>query len=278
MLGLLALVFLLVSPVLSASGAKSHAVQCLVNLQQLMRAMTLYTTDHAGLFPPNPDDANTLPGHNWCPGNAGPGGPQEFNPDLLADIARCLVAPYLGGELQVFRCTSDPRTGVYRGTDLAKQGQIIPAVRSLAMNGAVGSICPGFDNAGGHQGVPTLSVNGPWLDNSHAHRRNRPWRTYGNTAEVVAPVPASLWVLIEEDPSSLNDGAFAFGMNHAEWLDWPGTAHDFCGAMAFADGHSELHKWKDSRTRILGGMVSRRVVPGSEDWVWLSERTSARVP
>lgn len=274
-LGMLALLAVTLAPMRAAPLAKSRAIQCLANLGQLMRAMTLYTADNNGFFPPNPDDGNMTPGHNWCGGVAGPSAPQEFNPDTLSDPSVSLLAPYVGQDVAVFRCTLDPRTGQYTGTDPNKRGTIVPCARSISMNGAVGTICPAFEGFG-HNGRPTLSVNGPWLDNNHNHRRNKPWRTFGRTTDVIGPVPAQLWVLIEEDPASVNDGAFAVGMNQAQWLDWPSSLHDFGGCVGFADGHTELHKWTDVRTRVTSGNVSRLEVPGSNDWLWLSERTSAR--
>jgi prepilin-type processing-associated H-X9-DG protein len=276
-LGMLALLAITLFPAHAAANAKSRAIQCLANLGQVMRAVTLYTGDNAGFYPPNPDDGNLIPGHNWCPGWAGPDGSEEFNPDILADPTRCLVYPYLGTDVSLFRCPSDPRVGIYRGTDPARQGTRVSAARTISMNQAVGTICPSFDSGGGHAGKPTLSVNGPWLDNQASHRRNRPWRTYGRTSEVVAPAPARLWVIIEEDPYSVNDASFGFGMNSAQWVDYPGTAHDLGGGMAFADGHAEFHKWMDNRTRVISGnLLSLMSVPGSKDWLWLSQRTSAR--
>ncbi len=38
-------------------------------------AMTMYTHDNHDLFPPNPDDGNTVPGHEWVAGQAGGGMP-----------------------------------------------------------------------------------------------------------------------------------------------------------------------------------------------------------
>ena len=35
----------------------------------------------------------------------------------------------------------------------------------------------------------------------------------------------------------------------ADRIDWPGTWHDMANGFAFA-GHSEIHKWIDSRTRV----------------------------
>ena len=95
--------------------------------------------------------------------------------------------------------------------------------------------------------------------------------------DFVDPGPASTWVLLDEDADSLNDAGFAVGMMTAEWIDWPGTYHNFACGFAFADGHSEVHKWKDGRTKVIKGNVSRKPVPGSVDYQWISQRTSARI-
>src|SRR6266498_1206765 len=84
----LALIGLLTLVLLSAradSRPKSQSVRCMDNLRQVMGAIMMYTRDNHDLFPPNPGDANTIPGHNWCQGTAGVGGSAQFNPDLLAD-------------------------------------------------------------------------------------------------------------------------------------------------------------------------------------------------
>ena len=90
------------------------------------------------------------------------------------------------------------------------------------------------------------------------------------------PGPAKTWVLLDEDYYSLNDAGFAVGMVGAEWIDWPGTYHNNACGFAFADGHSEIHKWLEGSTKVIRGNVSRKTVPGSRDWAWIAERTSAR--
>lgn len=271
--GVLVLLLLVLIPAQADSRSKSQGIRCLDNLRQVMNAFMLYTRDNHDLFPPNPDDGNIVIGHNWCPGSAGVGQSAEFNPDLIG--SRCLLMPYVNTNVSLFRCTADLRMGTYQGADPAKIGTKVPAARSISMNQAVGTICPSFNAGGGHSGAPTLSVNGPWLDNSHNHRRNSPYRTYGKLADIVVPGPASLWVIMEEDPYSLNDGGFAFGMNVAEWIGFPSTLHGMSGVIAFADSHVELHKWVNQTTRVPQP-IGRVAVPGSADWVWLKERTSAR--
>ncbi|MFO1513745.1 MAG: hypothetical protein U1F83_12645 [Verrucomicrobiota bacterium] len=275
MVAVLGLLLFVLIPAQADSRTKTRSVRCLDNQRQIMAAFLMYTHDNHDLFPPNPDDGNTVVGHNWCPGLAGAGGSAEFNPDLLADLQRCLIASYLNTNVSLFRCTADLRVGAYQGTDPAKLGTKVSAARSISMNQAVGTICPSFDTSGIHSGKPVLSVNGPWLDNSHGHHRNSPYRTYGRLGDVVLPGPAGLWIVTEEDPRSINDGGFAIGMNTAEWIDFVSTQHGMAGVLGFADGHVELHRWSDQRTRVPAVLV-RVPVPGSADWAWLRDRTSAR--
>ncbi|TAK97597.1 MAG: prepilin-type N-terminal cleavage/methylation domain-containing protein [Verrucomicrobia bacterium] len=271
-IGILAAMLL---PAFSRAKGRAQGTLCLSNGRQMMTALMLYTADHHDLFPPNPDDGNTVPGHNWCAGQAGRGGPEEFNPDVLKDPNRTLLTAYLSGNVAIFRCPADKRSGVYQGSDPAFAGKTVPAARSFAMSQAVGTICPGYDaQPGTHSGVPTLSVNGPWLNNHFNHRRNSPWATYGKVSAIGAPGPAMLWVLVDEDVNGLNDAAFSFGMESPAWFDAPGTYHAGACGFAFADGHSETHQWfSKSEKRAGGGAITD---PNDRrDWEWMRERTSA---
>ena len=266
------LLFVLI-PAQADSRTKTRGVRCLDNLRQITAAILMYTRDNHDFFPPNPDDGNTNPGHNWCPGQAGVGGPAEFNSDLLADLQRCLIARYLNTNASLFRCTADLRVGPYQGSDPAKLGKRVPAARSVSMNLAVGTICPFFDAGGGHSGKPVYSVNGSWFDGAHSHRRNSPYRTYGRLSDVILPGPAGLFLVAEEDPTSINDGGFSFSMA-PEWIDFPSLQHGMSGVVSFADGHVELHHWVDQTTRVPVP-IGRRAAGGT-DWAWLRDRTSAR--
>ena len=235
-IGILAALLL---PVLSKAKSRARGASCLNNGKQMMTAMISYTTDNRDYFPPNPDDGNKVAGHNWVGGQAGVGGPDEFNPDVLKDPNRSMLVSYLASVVSVFRCPEDRRQGIYQGSNPAFIGQTVPSARTFSMSQAVGTICPAFDaDPGQHEGAPTMSVNGPWLNNQQTHRRNSPWRTFGKTTDTGAPGPSSLWVLVDEDPWGLNDAAFAFGMEEpARWFDFPGTYHNGGCGFAFADGH-----------------------------------------
>jgi prepilin-type N-terminal cleavage/methylation domain-containing protein/prepilin-type processing-associated H-X9-DG protein len=274
-IGVIGILAALLFPALSKGKQKAQGVYCLNNCKQLMTAMTLYTSDYHDFFPPNPDDGNEIPGYNWCSGDAGRGHRAEFNPDLLVDPNRCLLAPYVSGTAAIFHCPGDTRTGLYQGANPALLGKTVPAARTFSMSQAVGTIDPGFDKVRkAHSGVPNLPVNGPWLNNLANHRRDSPWLTYGKLSTIGAPGPSMLWVLVDEDVNNLNDAAFAFGMEHPEWLDAPGTYHNGGCGFAFADGHSESHRWFSTGSK-RGHRAPMASPQDLKDWQWMRERTSA---
>ena len=273
-IAIIAILAALLLPALSRAKAKAQGAYCLNNLKQMMTAMTVYTGDNHDFFPPNPDDGNTRPGYNWCSGEAGIGQPQEFDPDVVKDPTRSLLINYLGNNVALFHCPSDRRQGKYQGTDPALAGQTVPAARTYSMSQAVGTIDPGFDATGqpghgDHSGIPNLPVNGPWLNSMGNHHRSQPWATYGKASSIGAPGPSMLWVLVDENASGLNDAAFAFGMEEPEWWDAPGSYHVSACGFAFADGHSEIHKWI--------AKPHDHASANEADWSWMQQRTSARV-
>jgi hypothetical protein len=62
---------------------------------------------------------------------------------------------------------------------------------------------------------------------------------------MVKPAPANLWIIIDENPDSVNDAAFAVAMGSptravTTWQDGPATYHCVGCGFSFADGHSEI--------------------------------------
>ena len=263
-IAIIAILAALLLPVLSRVKLKAQGIYCMNNGRQMMLAIHLYTGDYQELYPPNPDDGNTTPGYNWCPGQAGPGGAEEFNSDILADQSRALLAPYTGKNVAIYKCPGDKRTG--RSTAPSTLGQKVPAARTFSMSQAVGT--DPYPPSNGQ-----LAVNGPWLDGTHVHHRTGPWYTYGKTTAVIKPGPAGLFVLLDENARSINDAGFAVSMVESVFKDGPGSYHCSACGLAFADGHSEIHKWKDPRTIAWSG--AGVYTPPNPDVTWLQERTSA---
>jgi prepilin-type N-terminal cleavage/methylation domain-containing protein/prepilin-type processing-associated H-X9-DG protein len=263
-------------PALAKAKTKSQGIFCMNNGSQMMKAIHLYTGDFNEWLPPNPDDGNTIPGHNWCPGQAGRGGGEEFNTDILKDRKYSLLAPYLGFTAVPFKCPADKRTGKYQGTNSALRGTTVPAARTFSMSQAVGTN-PDINQS-------RAPVNGPWLDGQHNHIANTRWYCFGKMTDFNQPGPANTFILVDEDDRSLNDGGFAtmgpppLSSNWASYpevmIDWPGYYHNRACGFAFADGHSEIHKWVDART-LLGVNVNRQTQKGNLDIRWMAEHTSA---
>jgi len=144
-------------------------------------------------------------------------------------------------------------------------GQKVPRIRSLSMNCWVGG--PGWDSSG------------PWTPNSRAG-----WVTYLKQSEMVSPGPAGTFVLLDEREDSINDGYFVVDMagypnqpNRWKIVDYPASDHNNAGGMSFADGHSEIRKWKDPRTVPRVSTADRPLdqpSPGNQDVLFMQERTT----
>jgi len=274
-IAIIAILAAMLLPALTKAKAKAQGIYCMNSGKQSMLAVSMYTADNDDWLPPNEDSSGAPAGHVWCIGDAGVAGAAEFNPDIITDPSRMLLAPYVGRNVTILKCAADKRSGRYQGSDSSMAGKTVPSARTFSMNQAVGTACANFIAGSGHGGK-FAAVNGPWLDNSHSHRRNSPYLTFGKMSDFTKIGPALVWVFVDEDEYSLNDGGFGFGMNVAEWIDFPGTYHNNACGFAFADGHSEIHKWRDGRTKVIGGNVGRRAVPGSVDWQWMKDHTSTR--
>jgi len=260
----------LLLPALSKAKTKTQGIMCMNNGNQLIKAMNMYTHDYNDFLPPNPDDGNMTAYYNWCCGSAGVGQSQEYNSDVLLDPKMNLLVPYTGGSTAIYHCPADKRPNkLYQGTDPAKKGTKVPPARTFSMSQAVGT--------NPYTRGCRAPVDGPWLDGNHTHTANKTWFCYGRLADMIRPGPSSTFILVDEDATSLNDAAFAtVGPKQPPlWSmpDGPGTYHNMACGFAFGDGHSEVHKWKDARTKwSYGGSRAN-----DQDIWWISTHSSALV-
>jgi prepilin-type N-terminal cleavage/methylation domain-containing protein/prepilin-type processing-associated H-X9-DG protein len=280
-IAIIAILAALLLPALGKAKAKTQRVYCMNNMNQMMKACFMYGGDNRDLLPPNPDDSNTVGGHNWVSGDVSGGMPpgQDDQPGMtdpfnLTSPNLCLIAIYLGQSTGPWKCPSDPRFGPYGGPDPTQKGIVIPTVRSVSCNQGFGTICPVFNETygGGHGGAPSMSTNGPWLDGNHSHHRDQPYATFGRFSDFGFCPASEIFAHDDENPWSINDGALAISAAIPRQVDWPTDFHQNGCGFSFADGHAEVHQWKSDFYHVYGdGLSDYDAKPGSlhyADWYW----------
>jgi prepilin-type processing-associated H-X9-DG protein len=131
-----------------------------------------------------------------------------------------------------------------------------------------------------------------WLGyNSEAWEGPKGSIVYKKISEMVIPSPSGIWVVLDEREDSINDGWFAVSLRGAPpargaapdpaayiIIDVPASYHAGAAGFAFADGHSEIHKWRDQRTMpvLKRGLDTALGVPSpnNPDVAWLHEHSS----
>jgi prepilin-type processing-associated H-X9-DG protein len=104
-------------------------------------------------------------------------------------------------------------------------------------------------------------------------------RIFRKLAELTGPSPSMAWVLIDENPCSINDGFFVCDPAVPEWIDVPASYHSGGGGLSFADGHAEMKKWQDPQV-LSCNSLPRPVPPdaNARDLAWLLVRSSSLTP
>ncbi|MDB6065235.1 MAG: hypothetical protein JWR26_1443 [Pedosphaera sp.] len=257
----------LLLPALNRAKQKAQGIQCMNNLRQIMFGWKMYGDDFNGIFPANCAYATTAP--NWCGGAMNYGNSDNTNTAILLDAARSEIGAYLKNAA-VYRCPSD------RSCFNGRAGA--PRVRSYSMSQAVGPTENGTDHTGTH-------ISGSWLPSTSA---GGSYQVYirENDLNQSSLQPSDLWVLLDEHPDSINDAAFAVQMpvNPAQtfFIDMPSKAHNNACGFAFADGHSEIHKWTRPDVipnPVYAGNIGDRAnaAANDRDVLWLAKHTSAPV-
>lgn len=246
-------------PAMAKAKAKAQGIMCLSNTKQLLLAWRLYADDYNDRVPPNEDNQQGGWVRGWLTFGADPD-----NTNILyliqenyAKLAKYTQTP------GVYKDPADRSTVRIGGKSYAR-------VRSLAMNQAVGTK------------LNNQPIDGSWLTGSYDQNTyaKGPYRTYPTLASMVDPAPANLWVLIDEHPDSINDGGFAVSMAASTtWIDYSANYHNEAGGLSFADGHSEIHKWRSGtlqKPKYTGDLSGMRQRANNPDVFWLQQRTSAR--
>jgi prepilin-type processing-associated H-X9-DG protein len=101
-------------------------------------------------------------------------------------------------------------------------------------------------------------------------------RNFFKDTEITQPGPSMTYVLIDENEKSINDAFFVCDPTQPNWWqDVPATRHGNAGGLSFADGHSEIKRWRDKyvlNPPVLNGFPGD---PNSGDSAWLEQRATS---
>ncbi len=114
-----------------------------------------------------------------------------------------------------------------------------------------------------------------------------PWTIYKKASDLINPIPARLWLMLDENPDSINDASFAVDMSYqganAAWVSGPSMLHNGGCSFSFADGHGELKAWTDRRTvtrpmatTYTASFPFGLIQPYNPDIQWVQDRTTVR--
>jgi prepilin-type processing-associated H-X9-DG protein len=237
-IAIIAILAAMLLPALTKARIKAQGISCLSNLRQLQLAWAMYPDDHSQKLVPN-GDGHGSPG--WVDGWLMTA-TDATNINLLK-TPRGLLWEY-NKSLGIYKCPADKSTARFGSTD-------IPRVRSVAMNG---------------------SMNGTgWYNAQEAGK----FFTFQKVSDIVRPNPTKAFVFLDEHPESIDDGYFLVDLEHkANLVNSPANYHSGAGGLSFADGHSEIKKWKDPDTLAVH-IPANPVAP--TDVPWLQARGSAPI-
>jgi prepilin-type N-terminal cleavage/methylation domain-containing protein len=249
----------LLLPALAKAKTKAQGIMCMNNTRQVMLAWHMYQLDNNdrivesyhggdamnGTIANNPSKAPWVVGWlNWDATWT-----DNTNVNFLIEPKYSKLAAYFAKTKNVYKCPADK----YLSNPQKAKGWK-ERVRSIS-----GNIGVGDGNA----------ESGPW-DAIYKHIKK--------TSDFVFPGPTDTWVYLDEHPCSINDAGF-FNPQPGHWIDQPASYHNAAAGFAFADGHSEIHKWVQSLKSLRAQKVdTNRTTPDApatgtdQDIHWMSYR------
>lgn len=211
----IAILAALLLPVLGKAKIKAQRTACFSNLRQLGIAWTTYAHDNGGaLVPSHPSSPDA-----WVQGDMTKAS-EATNTDLIRQGKLYDSSQSVG----IYHCPADQGVVI--------NGNTVPAVRSYSMNGFMGARDPSLGP------LPPTADNYVWF--------------YSKDAELARP--SQMWVLIDQDERSIDDGFFATDPTGGMWWELPAASahrHNFSFTLAFADGHAEVWRLTDPRSLQL---------------------------
>ncbi len=251
-------------PALSKAKAKAQGIMCLNNSKQVMLAWQMYPGDNDDKLVPNFGvDNSTLDANSgvyqkntWIANSMS----WDTNPmnTNTAFIKGSLLSPYMSGSINIYKCPADKYLHI-----LQRRIGWNERVRSIAMNSFFGPY--------------STNPKDTWASGKNTHFPT--FRQWLKLTQVSGA--ANFFVTLDEHPDSINDGYFLNNPATAgQWGDAPASYHNGAGGLAFADGHSEIHKWQSVTTKVpvtFSWGPPGFDAAGLNDYQWLGQRMAVPV-
>ena len=253
-IAIIAILAALLLPALAKGKERAKGILCMGNSRQMMLGWKMYADDYTDLLVAAKQTASVTAQGRVAAVLGDYRMPDQGMWDPQVYIATSPLSPYTGNNFKIWKCPSD-------------------SVTVDSPNGRVGR-------------VRSISMSHVFSDGEFLPSSGPPgftYRTYGKFAQIV--IPAKTWVTIDEHPDSINDMDFCVEMvppaaSNARIIDFPASYHAGAAGMAYADGHSEIHKWKGSKIQppVTGNPLTLKVPCGDslKDVKWLSDNTTVK--
>jgi len=234
-------------PALAKAKTKAQGILCMSNGKQLMLANAMYQMDNQDKFPGSYHGGfvptATSRERPWVTGWLDWTTRQDnTNTTYLLDPRYAVLAQYFGNAKNIYKCPADKFIAPpQRARGWAER------VRSIS-----GNILIGEGNA----------ETGP-MGAIYAHPVKM--------GDLVIPGPSQTWVYVDEHPDSINDAGCFPPNGERNIVDVPGNYHNGACGFAFADGHSEIHKW-------VGPTIKRLKVNARDGAYQVNVPTTAKDP
>jgi prepilin-type N-terminal cleavage/methylation domain-containing protein len=241
-IAIIAILAAMLLPALNKAKISAQMVQCMNNGNQLGKAWIMYAGDNNDKVCNNfgvaqiTSDYSQHKYNTWCVDNMDWSNNSENT--NLASLKLGQLGPYMAASVLAYKCPAD----IYLSTEQLNAGFTARA-RSYSMNDFFGIFTD-------EPGDP-ITFEGK-------NEFNPSWPQYLKTTSV--PQPANVYVFLDEQADSINDGYFDDGSQppvsdpteDSTWTesDTPASYHNASCGFSFSDGHSEIHKWLNPFTVV----------------------------